>query len=135
MTTSVRYNIPYATLHNRLHKKYIKPGFGKDSSPWISADIKCDLCDLGHGIHFPFIRDLVSNYLITNKILNRLKNNTPALSLLILFRPKINFGTKWLKPLLIEKIKENTTLHSDPGLKYWHGSVLKDFRIINISNE
>ncbi|RNA09973.1 hypothetical protein BpHYR1_048376 [Brachionus plicatilis] len=36
------------------------------------------ICVIGHGIHFPFIRDLASNYLITNKIPNRFKNNTPG---------------------------------------------------------
>lgn len=103
---SVRYNIPYATLHNRLHKKYIKPGFGKGSSPWISgefenllADIICYLCNWGHGIHFPFIRDLVSNYLISNKIPNRFKNNTPGKDWFYHFlnRWKHKIGTRYAK--------------------------------------
>ena len=57
------------------------------------------LCDWGHGIHFPFIRDLVSNYLNTNKIPNRFKNNTPGKDWFYHFlnRWKHKIGTRYAK--------------------------------------
>lgn len=103
---SVRYGIPYATLHTRIHEKFKKSYFGKGTSPWVPSefenllvDIISNLADWGHGVHYPFVRDLVKNYLTSNNIPNRFKNHTPGRDWFYHFlnRWRDKIGTKYAK--------------------------------------
>ena len=82
---SIRYNIPYSTLNDRLNEKNKKPSVGKGASPWISKEFETllveviqKLSDWGHGLSFSIVRDFVKHYLVSNKIPNRFNDNTPG---------------------------------------------------------
>ncbi|RNA20121.1 hypothetical protein BpHYR1_010136 [Brachionus plicatilis] len=64
--TSVRFNIPYPTLNDRINEKYKRPANGKGATPWIPKEFKTllvevikQLADWGHGA--------LARYRYTNK--------------------------------------------------------------------
>ncbi|RNA43655.1 hypothetical protein BpHYR1_031940 [Brachionus plicatilis] len=59
---SMRFNIPYSTLNDRINEKYKRPANGKGATPWIPkkfetllVEVIKQLADWGHVIKFYFV--------------------------------------------------------------------------------